>query len=401
MVEEAAQKYSAGNEAFVDEDYDSAIKFYSEAIQIDGSKLEYFLKRCNAYIKIDSFKEAVKDADSALKVDANNPKVHHRKGFALFALKDFEAALQSYKLAATLDKNNAQVDQWIRKCEAEIDLKKRGCVKNKMSIGLSEPPLIEPKKEKKEPSSNCSVKAAAAASAPKENAVPNVVKEDAIPLPPSKIKYDWYQTDTHIVLSVMIKNQNADAVTCDFTSHTLSFGAKLTSGSDYSLELDLAHEIVPKQSSHRVIPAKVEIKMKKAEGIRWSSLETDNESHLANAAAAATTIKAAGTDAATSDVKEDKVSRVYPTSAHTVRDWDRLEKEVQEEEKKENMEGEGALNKLFQQIYADGNEETRRAMNKSFQESGGTVLSTNWGEVGKEKVDIKPPDSMEWKKYEY
>jgi len=393
MVEEAAQKYSAGNEAFVDEDYDSAIKFYTEAIELDSSKLEYYLKRCNAYIKIDSFKEAVKDAELALNIDAKNPKVHQRKGFALFSLKDFDMALESYRYALELDKSNAQTEQWIRKCEAEIDLKKRGCMKNKMSIGLSEP-VIEPKKEKKEAASNCSLKA----SEPKETVSSTTPKEDPIPLPPSKIKYDWYQTDTHIVISIMIKNQNANHITCDFNAQTLSFGAKLISGSDYSLELDLAHEIVPKQSSYRVIPAKVEIKMKKAEGIRWSSLETDNESHLANAAA-----KTAEVTETTAPVttKEDKVSRVYPTSAHKPRDWDRLEKEVQEEEKKENMEGEGALNKLFQQIYADGNEETRRAMNKSFQESGGTVLSTNWGEVGKDKVDIKPPDSMEWKKYEY
>lgn len=389
MVEEATQKYSAGNEAFVDEDYVSAINFYTEAIQLDSSKLEYFLKRCNAYIKIDGFKEAVKDAQAALEIDANNPKVYQRKGFALFSLKDFDLALESYKLALNFDKNNAQTEQWIRKCEAEIDLKKKGCMKNKMSIGLSEP-VIEPKKEKKEASS-CSLKT----NTPMETAAP---KEDPIPLPPSKIKYDWYQTDTHIVISIMIKNQDANHVSCDFTAQTLSVSAKLTSGSDYSLELDLAHEIVPKQSSHRVIPAKLEIKMKKAEGIRWSSLETDNESHLANAAAKA----AESTEITTTETaKEDKVSRVYPTSAHKPRDWDRLEKEVQEEEKKENMEGEGALNKLFQQIYADGNEETRRAMNKSFQESGGTVLSTNWGEVGKEKVDVKPPDSMEWKQYEY
>ena len=33
-------------------------------------------------------------------------------------------------------------------------------------------------------------------------------------------------------------------------------------------------------------------------------------------------------------------------------------------------------------------------------ESGGTVLSTNWGEVGKEKVERKPPDGMEWRDYE-
>ena len=33
-------------------------------------------------------------------------------------------------------------------------------------------------------------------------------------------------------------------------------------------------------------------------------------------------------------------------------------------------------------------------------ESGGTVLSTNWGEVGEKEVERKPPDGMEWKKYE-
>jgi len=33
----------------------------------------------------------------------------------------------------------------------------------------------------------------------------------------------------------------------------------------------------------------------------------------------------------------------------------------------------------------------------SLKESGGTVLSTNWKEVGKGKVDVKPPDGMEYK----
>lgn len=39
-------------------------------------------------------------------------------------------------------------------------------------------------------------------------------------------------------------------------------------------------------------------------------------------------------------------------------------------------------------------------MNKSFQESGGTVLSTNWNEVSQEKVEVKAPDGMEWKKWD-
>ena len=33
-------------------------------------------------------------------------------------------------------------------------------------------------------------------------------------------------------------------------------------------------------------------------------------------------------------------------------------------------------------------------------ESGGTVLSTNWGEVGSKRVEVKPPDGMEYKKFE-
>jgi hypothetical protein len=49
---------------------------------------------------------------------------------------------------------------------------------------------------------------------------------------------------------------------------------------------------------------------------------------------------------------------------------------------------------------SDGDEKTRKAMNKSFQESGGTVLSTNWDEIQKDKVEVKPPDGMEFKKWD-
>jgi len=64
-----------------------------------------------------------------------------------------------------------------------------------------------------------------------------------------------------------------------------------------------------------------------------------------------------------------------------------------------NVGGDSTLNSFFQKIFADADEDTKRAMMKSYQESGGTTLSTNWDEVKKSKVEVKPPAGSEWKQW--
>jgi len=101
------------------------------------------------------------------------------------------------------------------------------------------------------------------------------------------------------------------------------------------------------------------------------------------------------------EIKEtSKENKPSPYASN--KDWNAIERDLKKKEATEKPEGEEALNKLFKDIYGRSNEETRRAMIKSFQTSGGTVLSTNWNEV--KDVDYEKerqaPKGMEWKNWE-
>lgn len=84
-------------------------------------------------------------------------------------------------------------------------------------------------------------------------------------------------------------------------------------------------------------------------------------------------------------------THAYPTSSKTRTNWDALAKKALAEEeegasaasKDPNAGGDKALNELFQKLYADATDEQRRAMVKSYQESNGTALSTDWSSVAK------------------
>ena len=64
-----------------------------------------------------------------------------------------------------------------------------------------------------------------------------------------------------------------------------------------------------------------------------------------------------------------------------------------------NVGGDATVNSFFQQLYGNADEDTRRAMMKSYIESNGTTLSTNWEEVKKGKVEGKAPQGSVMKKW--
>merc|ERR1712168_436106 len=122
------------------------------------------------------------------------------------------------------------------------------------------------------------------------------------------VRRDWYQTDTHVT---------------------------------YELKMALEKKIDPETSAFKITPSKIEVRLKKADGFRWTNLGED---------------KAATKKHVHENPPPYETVPNYPTSSKTVKNWDRLEKEVVQEEKDEKLEGDAALNKLFQQIYRDASE---------------------------------------------
>ncbi|KAJ3340199.1 Cochaperone protein [Gonapodya sp. JEL0774] len=214
-----------------------------------------------------------------------------------------------------------------------------------------------------------------------DSAPASIPRPDAS-LAPSKIRHEWFQNDNFVTITVFVKNLPKDNVQLILEPRVLSLTVKLpNTGSDYSLELDpLAHEIVPAESKHSVMSTKIEIKLKKSEvGIKWGALEGQE-------------LFPVGKVAGSTDVPEQPPA--YPSSSRKRVDWNKLEKQAEEDK-----EGEDALNSLFAKIYKDADPDARKAMLKSYTESGGTVLSTNWKEVGEKHVAPSPPDGMEARKW--
>ncbi|XP_055686679.1 protein SGT1 homolog [Lutzomyia longipalpis] len=174
------------------------------------------------------------------------------------------------------------------------------------------------------------------------------------------VRHDWYQSETSVVVSVMIKNAKEKNYSVKIDAETVDVTAD-----GYELHLNLAKHINPDQSSHRVTPSKIEITLKKVTGERWENLQ--------------------------------RTEPPKPVAVKQKPNWDKF---CKENENSEEAKGEEGLQKLFEKIYGDSSDEVRKAMNKSFSESSGTVLSTNWTEVGATKVGVKPPDGTEFKKWD-
>ncbi|KAF9915835.1 hypothetical protein BX616_005255 [Lobosporangium transversale] len=86
-------------------------------------------------------------------------------------------------------------------------------------------------------------------------------------------RHDWYQTQTHVNLSIFAKKVDPKTAVIEFKEREVNIDLKMPDEKRFKLNLPLFQPIDPSGSSFEVLGTKVEITMKKGNGISWATLE--------------------------------------------------------------------------------------------------------------------------------
>lgn len=78
-------------------DYENAIKFYSQAIELNPSNAIYYGNRSLAYLRTECYGYALADATRAIEIDKKYIKGYYRRAASNMALGKFRAALRDYE----------------------------------------------------------------------------------------------------------------------------------------------------------------------------------------------------------------------------------------------------------------------------------------------------------------
>jgi len=427
-----AEALSAGRHA-------EAIEAYSQAIRASPTAPDYYIKRSTAYQRSSppDFASALSDAENAVLLAQKRAKrelivqAQLRRAIALFGLERYADSSFVFEIVKRMDPKEKTLGIWENKIKTKLaalgedDARVKVTVKETPDVVAPKSETVPAKSEEKTVASGTSSSSTAQTSA---TATPTQT-------PANKIRHDWYQNADNVYFTLLAKGVPKDKASIDIQERSLSISFPLLNESTYDFSLEpLFASVDVSKSTVSIMSTKVEIVLKKVtSGQKWHSLESSEP---------VTSSQATDEDSAkptipTTVLEHPPTSTTgpsYPTSSRSgPKNWDKLAADLTAKKPRKDdadndtepdtngsnndssssttkdaaavndddddydyeREDGDEVNGFFKKLYAGASPEVRRAMMKSFTESNGTALSTNWAEVGKGKVETQPPEGME------
>ena len=412
--------HGRGEKALKAKDYATAIKEFTAAIKVEPTACSYYISRCIAYIRDSPSKwanVALEDADAALviaKAKGRRPlmgEAQFWRAKALYHLTRYEDAKKCLAWAKERNSGLSGLPSWELMVQNKIDAGSGSEATILEDPGLSQDDIVRRAKgEDVVRDTKVAEEDRGDSAQPEQSTAPKATTSTVEYVPPTVPKSQFFEdpkTNT-ITISLMIKGVPKDKVSVEIERGAISLSFPLSSGSEWQFAIDpLYAAVIPEESKYEIRNTKVDFILKKAVAGKWPDIK--------------------GTEAI-ADATESKPKPIpqsivqgpaYPTSSKSgPKDWDKLARDLStkpkvtdstadEEDKKEeddpyisDDEGGDPVNGFFKKLFKNADPDTRRAMMKSYTESNGTALSTNWAEVKQGKVETKPPDGMEAKEWD-
>lgn len=385
-----SSEISKGNTAFDNKDYALAIVHFSTALQSTQAPA-WLLKRATAYHRLGQHEHALADSESAVLVALGRGKreliadAYFRRAIVLHGMKQFGNSRMCFHWTRQYNEKLNGLGMWIAKVTADYDAA-GGDQAECNAVTIKE---IPDKVETSPPSNSLSCGEAASSSVDTSAGKKAL---DSMETTRSNIRHEWYQSQSTVTVDILARNIPIETTSIKIMETSLDVSFPIGNSQQlYSLHINpLFAGIDSKKSSFRIATHKIEIVLQKSKsGFKWSALE-GTKSH--NVSDSNETIIIPPIDALS--VKPSSKTPVYPTSSKSgPKNWDTL---VQDENDDET-DGPDAF---FKTLYKNADPDTKRAMMKSFQESNGTSLSTQWSDVSSRTFETVPPEGVEAKKWE-
>ncbi|KAJ5345122.1 hypothetical protein N7452_003126 [Penicillium brevicompactum] len=400
-------------------DFPLAIQKYTQALTELPRAAVFYIGRSTAFSRLKpedggpKYQDALDDAEIAVRlaVERGGHEIMlaavMRRAISLFQLERFGDAEKLFNYVAlsienestvpdpkkSINKFRPSVPTWVAKMKTLRDNKVEGDEKWVVNIDDDLSDIAIPTSEQLKAQLDVVL-----AKYPSRFPAP-VKKEEDLSTRPVEIRPDWYETPQVMSVIFLLKNMTLENVEVDVQMSETSLVVKVPTPSGSIAEAyiyPLWAPIDPEQSTFVVKSSKIEVSLRKKTSGMWKNLMKVLVPAQQGAVPSGNPNSNSGAD----NVESSKEPEQHGKGP---KDWDKVLADLDAEEKassgsKVNASTDGAadmddeeepgdVDAFFKKLYAGADDDTRRAMIKSFTESQGTSLSTNWSDVGKGKVN--------------